>query len=428
MLKLTEYEQKMLNGEMGQFKQKALEKIVDYANVLGAEELCEVTKATVYFGAHQYLDVIDSKDYDEIFSKMVLCSNDIVKLEQFCGICYTQTCCGPCDHNVYEPLYISKEVFDKNRKYLDAVKNVGVSIAGSCTPYFNGWIPLKGEHFTTTESSNVLMANSLFGAYGNADGLEASAWTAICGRTPKWGCHIKENRYGTHIFDIQCKSETSLDWDIIGYTVGRLLPPHGRPIISGSFQKPNIIKLKQCFASLATTSSAEICHIVGVTAEADNLDMALSGHQPEGTIVISQYEYDKSFNMLCSKGSADIQTVILGCPHYCLEEIQKTAEYLKGKRINKNVSVWIWTDMSTQTMADASGYTQIINEAGAQIFNSSCPLVMARNCLDDVKALFTDSGKQAHYLSTDIGAKVFLGTREQCLDAALSGIGEGRNE
>lgn len=67
MLKLTEYEKKMLNGEMGPFKQKALEKIIEYANVLNAEELCEVTKATVYYGAHPYLDVIDSKDYNEIF-------------------------------------------------------------------------------------------------------------------------------------------------------------------------------------------------------------------------------------------------------------------------------------------------------------------------------------------------------------------------
>lgn len=428
MLKLSEYEQKMLRGEMGQFKQKALQKVVDYANVLGAEELCEVSKATVYFGAHQYLDVIDSDDYNEIFSKMVLCSNDTLQLEQFDDKCYTQTCCGPCDHYVYEPLNISKEVFDKNRKYLDTVKNVGVSIAGSCTPYFNGWIPLKGEHFTTTESSNVLMANSLFGAYGNADGLEASAWSAICGRTPKWGCHIKENRYGTHIFDIQCKSETSLDWDIIGYTIGRLLPPHARPIIAGNFQKPDIIKLKQCFASLATTSSAEICHIIGVTAEADDMETALDGHEAEGTFIISQYEYDKSFNMLCSKGSADIQTVIIGCPHYCLEEIKQTAEYLKGKKVNKNVSVWIWTDMSTQAMAEASGYAQIITEAGAQIFNSSCPLVMARNCLDNVKALATDSTKQAHYLNTDIDAKVFLGTREQCLEAAFKGRWEGSNE
>ena len=72
MVKLTTEEQKMFDGEMGSFKQKAIQKTVDYANALGAEELCVVTKATVYFGFHPYLEAIKSEDYDEIFSKMVL--------------------------------------------------------------------------------------------------------------------------------------------------------------------------------------------------------------------------------------------------------------------------------------------------------------------------------------------------------------------
>ena len=44
MVRLTDFEQRMLNGEFGKFKQRALKKIVDYANALGAEELVPVTK------------------------------------------------------------------------------------------------------------------------------------------------------------------------------------------------------------------------------------------------------------------------------------------------------------------------------------------------------------------------------------------------
>jgi predicted aconitase len=428
MVKLTEYEHRMLNGEMGLFKQKALQKIVEYANVLGAEELCEVTKATLFFGAHPYLDVVDSVDYNEIFSKMFLCCDEVIEIDKFDNRCFSQTCAGPCDHYTWEPLNLTKEIFDKNREYLNITSKAGVSIAGSCTPFLNGWIPLQGEHFVTTESSNVIMANSVFGAYGNADGLEAAAWSAICGRTPKWGLHVKENRYGTHIFEIECKSETAMDWDVIGYTIGRLLPPHARPVISGNFQRPDIVKLKQCFGSLATTSGAEICHIVGITPEAPNLETALCGHKPEGTIIITQEEYDKSLEYLCADSNEDIQLVVLGCPHYSLEEIKKTADYLKGKKIQEDVSVWIWTDISTQAMADVSGYTKIINEAGAHLFNSACPLVVGRNCLDGVKALATDGAKQAHYIRSDIDAIVYYGTREQCLDAAINGKWGERNE
>lgn len=134
MVRLTDYEQRMLNGEMGPFKQRALQKIVDYANALGAEELCTVTKATVYFGYHPYLDAVKSDDYNEIFSKMVLCSDKKYELGQFSDECFTQTCAAPCDQFCYEPIGLSKEVFDKNRKFLDLTRDAGVSIVGSCTP------------------------------------------------------------------------------------------------------------------------------------------------------------------------------------------------------------------------------------------------------------------------------------------------------
>ncbi|NMA49172.1 MAG: DUF521 domain-containing protein, partial [Tissierellia bacterium] len=130
MVKLTEYEHRMLNGEMGLFKQKALQKIVEYANVLGAEELCEVTKATLFFGAHPYLDVVDSVDYNEIFSKMFLCCDEVIEIDKFDNRCFSQTCAGPCDHYTWEPLNLTKEIFDKNREYLNITSKAGVSIAG----------------------------------------------------------------------------------------------------------------------------------------------------------------------------------------------------------------------------------------------------------------------------------------------------------
>ncbi|MGD1838653.1 MAG: aconitase X, partial [Nitrososphaeraceae archaeon] len=244
MVKLTDYEKKMLAGEMGKFKQVALKNIVKYAEALGAEELCEVTKATVYLGAHPYLDVVDSDNYDEIFSKMLLCNDETIKIGEFDKKCTCQTCVAPCDQYVYEPLNLTKEFYDKNNKYLTITKEAGVNIVGSCTPYLVGWLPLRGEHFVTTESSNVLFCNSVLSACGNSDGLEAAAWSAICGRTPKWGNHIIENRKGTHIFNVECQSETAIDWDVLGYTIGRKLPPHAIPVISGNFSRPDVVKLK----------------------------------------------------------------------------------------------------------------------------------------------------------------------------------------
>ena len=430
MVKLTEYEQKMFDGEMGPFKQRAIRKIVDYANALGAEELCKVTKATVYFGYHPYLDAVVSEDYDEIFSEMVLCSKETYHLDQFSDECFSQTCVGPCDHFCYEPINISKEVFEKNRKFLDLTRDAGVSIAGSCTPYLSGWIPLRGEHFVSTESSNILFGNSVYGACANADGLEASAWAAICGRTPLWGNHILENRYANHVVDVQCQSETPLDWDIIGLTLGRLLTDgNARPVLTGNFHRPEINRLKKFFSALATTSGCEICHIVGCTAEAPTLEAALGGHEPQRRLVITQEEFDKSLASVCDQGSADVQMVVLGCPHYTLEEIRDVARMLKGKKVAQGVSLQVWTDMTMQHLAEVNGYAQTIQEAGAHLLNSACPMVCGRTAYDFVKTGFlTDGAKQAHYVHTDLNkknCKVFYGSTQKCVEAAIKGRWEG---
>lgn len=426
MVKLTETEQAMLDGEMGRFKQVALQKIIEYAQVLGAEALCPVTKATVYLGAHPYLDVVGTDDYDEIFSKMLLCSGETIPLGEFDSHCTCQTCVAPCDQYVYEPLGLTKRFFEKNSRFLALTRDAGVSIAGSCTPYLTGWLPLYGEHFVTTESSNVIMCNAVLGACGNSDGLEAAAWSAICGRTPLWGNHIRANRLGTHVFYIDCPSESALDWDIIGYTLGKMLPPHAIPILAGDFARPDLVKLKQCFASLATTSGAEMCHIVGITPEAVTLEMALGGRVPKGVFHITQADYDRSMALLCDTGSGPVDFITLGCPHYSLEEVREAALYLKDKQVKKGVRLMLWTDMSTKAMADANGFTAHIEKAGAYLLTSACPLVIGRHCHEGVVGMAMDGAKQAHYIRSETQVPVYYGDKYQCIDAAITGRWEVR--
>lgn len=69
MIRLTDREKRILDGEKGRLTQVCLQNVVRYAEVLAAEELCEVTKATVFCGAHAYLDACGSADFDEVFSR-----------------------------------------------------------------------------------------------------------------------------------------------------------------------------------------------------------------------------------------------------------------------------------------------------------------------------------------------------------------------
>lgn len=421
MVRLTEYEQKMLKGEMGEFKQKALEFIVKYAQVLGAEELCEITRATLFIGAQHYLDCFETGDYEENFAKFYFSSDKKTKIENVSENCICQTCVAACDIFDYETTHISKEFFDKNNKYLEITKKAGVSLVNSCTPYYVGWIPLMGEHFVTTESSNTIMSNSVFGAYGNSDGIEAAVCSAICGRSPLWGNHIKENRYGTVVFDIQCNSDTVYDWDIIGYTIGRYLPHNEKPIISGDFKRPNINKLRQCFSALATASSAEICHVVGITPEAPTLESALGGKSPLKTIKITDIEFEESVKMICDSGSGEVDYVNIGCPHLALDELREIALYIEEKRVKEDVELWIWTDYATKEMANVNGYTKIIEDTGAHVLTDSCPVVMKKESHKHAKAMVMNGAKQAHAIKAQTKVKVYFGDIYKCIDAAISG-------
>ncbi len=422
-LKLTDYEKRMLDGSEGKLKQKAMEVIVRYANVLNAEELCVVTKAHLHCGYHIYLRSLLSDDVDQIMSEMFFCSDESLPFENVCCDCFSDV--GPMCPDNWQDMAIAPEEFELNHKFLQRCLDAGVKMFGTCVPYLVGFIPLLGEHYVTSESHVVLVANSLWGACGNSDGLETGFCSAVCGRTPLWGNHIMDNRWGTHLISLDRFSARTMsvyDWDILGYTVGRKLSPHIRPVLNGDFYRPDIYKLKAFFASLATTSGPEICHITGITPEALTLEAAFKGRKPLDCFAINEKDLEETKLMFSQEGKLDY--ISLGCPHYSLEEIQQAAQLLAGKRISSNLVLHIWTAYPFKAVADRCGYTAVIEEAGGKLMTGSCPASVESLPAGMDRVAF-DSTKMAHdYLSMS-KESVFHGSMEQCIRAAISGKWEG---
>lgn len=425
MLHLTEYETKMLRGEFGPFRQAAMQMICDYAAVLGATELCTVRRATLFIGAHHYLDCFSAdQDYEKMFAQFFLNRLEPIPFERMAPECAAQTCAAACDLTDFTTTHLGREFVDRNNRFLNQASRAGVSIVNSCTPYYTGWILLAGEHFVTNESSNTLMSNSVFGACGNADGVETAVCSAITGRTPLWGMHIRENRYGDVLFHVGTGPENAFAWDLLGYTVGRYLPPHGKPVLYGDFLRPDVNMLRQCFSALASTSAAEICHIVGVTPEARSIGDALGGKEPRCTVEITQKEIDASLEMLCDRGSGPVELVSIGCPHLSLEELRGLAWELEDKTVAKGTDFWIWTDYATQEMARRSGYIDAIEASGARVLNSSCPLVMREQSHRRYRAMVLSGAKQAHNIRGQTDATVYFGDTKACIQAAVRGFWE----
>jgi len=350
-LRLSGEERRILRGEAGPLKQAALENIVRYAEVLGAGQLCNVTHAHVFCGAHAYLAVCPETDFHAVFSRMNLAREAAIPFTETDPGCIVQSDVGPCDDQVFEPLGQSEVFFRKNAHFLNEARKAGVAIVGTCAPYHTGWLLVRGEHFVTSESGVTVIGNSLWGAMGNSDGIEAAFWSAICGRTPMWGMHVPENRAGTHAVQVAARMDSLMACDALGAALGSRLPGGAVPVLEGDFGGATFTHLRQLCTSLAVTSNCEMLHIVGITPEARTLADALQGREPRQRLTLASADLAAAYGAICDPGGGELDLVSLGCPHYDIHQIRRTADALDGKKVHPNVHFMVWTSLPVKCLA-----------------------------------------------------------------------------
>jgi predicted aconitase len=269
------------------------------------------------------------------------------------------------------------------------------------------------------------MGNSLWGAMGNSDGIEAAFWSAICGRTPRWGNHIEENRAGTHVVEVKTGVHSLVEWDLLGKAIGVQLPSGSIPVITGAFSGVTFQKLRQLCTTLAISSNCEMCHVVGYTPEARTVEDALRARPPQGVFAVGPEAMRRAYDSICASGEGEVDFVSLGCPHYDIEQIKRTASYLQGKKIRPGVHFMVWTVYPIKCLADENGYTRAIEEAGGHIYTSTCPGTIGQVFLKRYNGLVFDSLKQAGSVKSEVDKPVYFGDALRCIDAAVAGRWEG---
>ncbi|MDR2301878.1 MAG: aconitase X catalytic domain-containing protein [Deltaproteobacteria bacterium] len=422
-MRLSDEEKRMLDGKNGPLVQKAMANTVEYGRLVEAERLCQVTMAHLFCGAHPYLEAFASRDFDETFSEMAFISREKLVFDRLSPNCRCQSDVFPFSSNNWSEMTTDQDKVALNDIYLSRFSAMGVQLVGTCVPYLTGFIPLAGEHYVSSESHAVLLMNSLWGARGQADGIEAGFWAAVCGRTPLWGLHDPLQRKGTHHFLIEANLETVSDWDLFGHAAGLKIPPLAIPVFSG-FSRPDIHMMKSAAASMATTSGAEMAHFVGLTPEAPTLEAALAPGAGRETVVIGPTELEQSRAMLSSGRDSELDYISLGCPHYTVYQLSEVAAKMAGRRVSNHTIVHVWTAAPFKEIADRMGYTKIIEATGAKLLTSTCPLVSGRRPVG-AKVMAFDSAKQAHYMKSETGGEILYGSLDDCLKSAFSGRWEG---
>jgi predicted aconitase len=424
MLKLKSDEQSMLEGRQGKATQKAMELLVKYAEGLGAEGFVDTRNVTLIPGSIPNVEIVrkivPSMDIDEIASRFMLDSDERVVVDKVKA--FTTTNATWRDQDYPQIQKGSKDHCDLLKTLAEYCKRIGMIHLATCTPYQVGNIPVRGEHLAWTESSAIAYSNSVIGARTNIEGLHSAFASAITGKTPNFGMHRDENRYGKVLVDVQVDMTDLREWALLGYYVASRVVLD-LPIYQNINHRPNLTELMALCAAGISGGSVVMHHLVGITPEAPTVETASGGHKLKYELSFGETERRQAYEKLNRSKKDDVDIVALGCPHCTLESLRQIAEMLDGKKIHDGTKLYLTTNSMIKAIGEIQGYNAVIERAGGLIMQDSCCLELA---LDLDQVFVTNSGKMGHYAPGATGLKnTWFGTLEECIDAALTGKWRG---
>ena len=221
---------------------------------------------------------------------------------------------------------------------------------------------------------------------------------------------------------------TDAHYSCLGYYIGSQVEGLKNVAINGL--PPNIPFdfARALVLPLPTSGAVTLAHIVGTTPEAPTLEAALGNKKPEQVITIGKGQLKETWEKLTVTNSDLVEHVTFGCPHCTIDEIGRIAAMLRGKILK--TSMLIGASVPVVALARVQGWADIVERAGGH-FLSACVAVNNPFTRPDIagerqsKSAAAESARAAHYLARISGVNTFFGTKEQCINAGLTGKWKG---
>jgi len=423
---LTKEEERMLKGEYGSGVQKSMEIIVSLGDVMGAERMIKSACSHIWsYGLQGFGDVskwnreFEMKLLEEVehFRIPTTINPKFMKIER-ADLC--------------KKLGLSKSLVEDIRRSMrwniEKYEELGAIPTYSCTPFFMHPVR-KGEHLTASESVAVIMYNSVYGATVNRETQPTALSSAITGRTPEFGMHMPENRYGRVLFklddDLDPKKFTYADYSTLGYYVGKIAMDRN-VIFEGIPKNVTVAQLKSFMAPLGVSGAVCLAHIVGVTPEALTLKDALVDKKPEEEVIVEKKELIETRDSLSTAKEEEVNAVVFGCPHATLEEVKDIAHLIKGRKVKNGVILLIGVPETVRVLAERMGFVNIIEGSGGFVVSDMCPgtEIFSREGQEiGVHNITTNCSKCAHYTVGHSAGKInaWFGDAKACIDTAVKG-------
>ncbi|MFC1980863.1 aconitase X [Chloroflexota bacterium] len=412
---LTKEENEMLEGKYGHPVQKSMEILVGLGECYDAERMLPITSA------HILPALIQSSSE----ARASIIKNMADKGAKF----RTFTTANPQTINpeTYrdKDVGISEKLFSEQTAVNNNLHKMGAFLSYTCTPYLVGNVPRFRQHVAFSEVNVITFANSVLGARTNREGGPSALAAAICGRTPEYGYHLDENRYGDLEISITVKLNGIADFGTLGEFVGRVAGDKV-PVLTGISPAVSWDELTQLGAQICIAGSVALCHVVGVTPEASTEEAAF-GPRKKGRwprFEFGEKELSQTEGLLSEATGGYVDLVVLGCPHTSVAQLKEIAGLLSGKKLKSGLELWIMTSRIVMTFAQNMGYIDVIEATGARVLGDVCPLyIMKENFKKHgPQVVASDSARHVSYMPGLQGVMPHYGSTKRCIEAAISGI------
>lgn len=410
-MELTKEDEEYLAGKRGAAIQKAMEILVGLGECYDAERMVPVTSVHLTGSSTTGAGKAGTLFFREMDEKG----------GKFLPVTHTNPM--SIDPLHWKEIGISEETYQEQILLTDALVSMGAYICGSCTPYQVGHVPRLGEHVAWGESSATIFANSVLGARTNREGGASGLAAALAGRTPEYGLHLNQNRYGDLEIQVTAKLHNPHEYGSLGYFIGKVSRDR-IPVITGLPHSISWDHLKLLGAAAATSGSVALFHIVGVTPEAPTREAAFGSTVKRDLFVFGEEELSQTEAEISKADSKEIDFIVIGCPFFSIGEFRQIAQLLDGKRIRSDVEFWILSCRTTRAYAQKMGYLETIEQSGAKVICEVCPSSLPRGLLKmrGHKTAATNSAKMAYYMAGSQSVLSNYGSIERCVEAGISGF------
>jgi len=381
-MNLTHEEKSILKGEKGYALQKAMQILVALGKTYNAKHLIPIKSAHIAGVSYKGLG-------DAGLEFLETLANEFPKVK-------VPTTMNP--GGASPEMKVPGGFMQKQRRIIAAYQAMGITPTLTCTPYYVGNSPQKGDHIAWAESSAVVYANSVLGAYTNREGGPSALAAALIGKTPEYGMHLDKNRKPSITIEVKGKIRGVHAYAAVGYYAGK---NSGSKVINFLFE--------------GVQSKEELKGLSAALAASGAVPMFTLGEHTKETIQIGEKEINEVFEEFTSSEQPDL--VCVGCPHASAEEIKQVSRMLKGRQVKGGVTFWIFTSKEIKKEAEDAGWSWDIEAAGAKLITDTCMVVAPLETLG-FKVMATNSAKAAHYARSLCNLKTKLMSLEEIAAAA----------